>query len=415
MAGGYLKDLHVENIKGFSKLEIEFEDDLTLIIGPNGVGKTTVLDCAAHVMSFAASALARSPKHELQASWVRLSEVEGKSTGTINIASISGEIGMSVTPKGVNNIFGASSLTLAKLSASKNASAKKFAPMTIFYNQTRTGNRHDRFQADRNRYTSLSAGLGSAGEFISWFDDKSADEGRRAIETGNAKNTDPELDAIRKFAKLDAGYESVEFQKTAPGANLQDKLFLKKGGNRIAFSQLSSGERVYFLLGADIARRLLVEFPGSDLADCPALVLIDEIELHLHPSWQRSIIPKLMETFQSCQFIVTSHSPAVVQSVEARHIRYLTVDNEGVANVETRNATKGRDANYILEGIFELDERSPEVAEKILRFERLLTEESFENAEILLAEIENDIEGASAKEAILRARLERMKAGAGAG
>ena len=58
-----------------------------------------------------------------------------------------------------------------------------------------------------------------------------------------------------------------------------------------------------------------------------ALVLIDEIELHLHPRWQRSVIPNLEKTFPNCQFIVTTHSPQVLDSVYSYERVILT--NEG--------------------------------------------------------------------------------------
>ena len=79
-------------------------------------------------------------------------------------------------------------------------------------------------------------------------------------------------------------------------------LLLKKDGIEIDFESLSGGEQSFFLLAADLARRLMIESPNTRLAETPGIVCIDEIELHLHPAWQRRILKSLMETFPACQF-----------------------------------------------------------------------------------------------------------------
>ena len=125
------------------------------------------------------------------------------------------------------------------------------------------------------------------------------------------------------------------------------------------WTELSDGYHVFIALVADIARRavMLNEF---DRAEAPArvegVVLIDELDLHLHPRWQRVALRCLREAFPKLQFIVSTHSPQVLSSAENRQVRRL-VDGglqEGTVFVE------GRDTNAILREHMRTDDRDPE-------------------------------------------------------
>ena len=138
-------------------------------------------------------------------------------------------------------------------------------------------------------------------------------------------------------------------------------MLLEKEGVEIAFDSLSGGEQAFFLLAADLARRLMIESPNTPLAETPGIVCIDEIELHLHPAWQRRILKGLMKTFPACQFVVSTHSPQVIAGVEARHIRLLEPGENGVRKVSQPIASKGHDSNYVLKGILDTPDRDDEV------------------------------------------------------
>jgi len=93
-----------------------------------------------------------------------------------------------------------------------------------------------------------------------------------------------------------------------------------KRGQPFYLHQLSDGERGLLALVFDLTRRLAIANPESDdpIAEGVALVLIDEIELHLHPKWQRDVMIRLPKIFKSCQFVITTHSPQVLGEVHAR-------------------------------------------------------------------------------------------------
>lgn len=95
-------------------------------------------------------------------------------------------------------------------------------------------------------------------------------------------------------------------------------------GDRFLLSQLSDGEKRLFSLFVDIARQLLLIAPNViGFRDIPAVILIDEIDVHLHPKWQRKIVPALEDLFPACQFIATTHSPFVIQAVKENRVQHL--------------------------------------------------------------------------------------------
>lgn len=98
-------------------------------------------------------------------------------------------------------------------------------------------------------------------------------------------------------------------------------------GDNFLLSQLSDGEQRLFSLFVDIARQLRLESPTSpDFYNTSAIVLIDEVDVHLHPRWQRMVVGALEKLFSACQFIATTHSPFVIQTL--RPGKLILLDDE---------------------------------------------------------------------------------------
>ena len=120
---------------------------------------------------------------------------------------------------------------------------------------------------------------------------------------------------------------------------------------KISVSRLSAGSRMTIGMVGDLAYRccMLNSRKNMDaLNSTPGIVLIDEIELHLHPSWQQQILPTLQRIFPKIQFIVTTHSPQVISSVPKECVRII--DNGVVAFFDTQ--TRGVESQDILAEIF---------------------------------------------------------------
>ncbi len=97
----------------------------------------------------------------------------------------------------------------------------------------------------------------------------------------------------------------------------------KDGFESLLLKQLSDGEQRLFSLFVDIARQLTLLSKTGHVTKTPALILIDEIDVHLHPKWQRLIVPTLEDLFPICQFIATTHSPFVIQAAREEKVQHL--------------------------------------------------------------------------------------------
>jgi energy-coupling factor transporter ATP-binding protein EcfA2 len=142
----------------------------------------------------------------------------------------------------------------------------------------------------------------------------------------------------------------------------------------IGLGQLSHGYRSMFALTVDILRWLVrsrwnLDIPLNELC---GVVLIDEVDAHLHPKWQREVGFLLCETFPKLQFIVTSHSPFVAMAAGEHALTVLDWDDEAVSPKQHLPYVRGWAADQVLAQLFGLVSlRDPETAAKLLRFEDL--------------------------------------------
>ena len=173
-----------------------------------------------------------------------------------------------------------------------------------------------------------------------------------------------------------------------------------------------AGNAPYFILLADLARRLQVFAPDTPLEGIPAIVLIDEIDLNLHPAWQSQITTTLTGVFKACQFIVATHSPQVLSGVESRQVRILEEQPSGVTRVSTPLSTRGRTSNYLLEGVLGASERYPPIERLIDDFNHAIDKGDGATAAGMLTHIEEEIEEDVPTLLVLRKRLKTLQCGA---
>ncbi len=182
-------------------------------------------------------------------------------------------------------------------------------------------------------------------------------------------------------------------------------LVVMKQSAKLDVCQLSDGERGLLALVLDLARRLSQANPG--LADPVrygrGIVLIDELDLHLHPKWQRTIVEQLTRTFPACQFIATTHSPQIVAAVEPEQV--LLLADTGIVRPDR---TLGMDSNWILQHLMEADDRPADAAKKIKEVEGLIRRGSFKKARKQIADYRRY--GFDLPEwSVLEARMARME------
>lgn len=157
----------------------------------------------------------------------------------------------------------------------------------------------------------------------------------------------------------------------------------------IPFEHLSDGQRTLLGLFCDIARRAAIlnpHFEGEANEKTNGVVLIDELDLHLHPKWQMNIIENLRKTFPNIQFICTTHSPILLRSIEKEKI--IVLENGEQSKLEF--FTKGRDINSILSDLMGVSKRTKEYENKVDNLFGFLEDENIQKAEEILNELKKD-------------------------
>jgi len=155
-------------------------------------------------------------------------------------------------------------------------------------------------------------------------------------------------------------------------------LLLDKDGVTLNINQLSDGERGILALILDLVQRLLQANPDLEdpLQDGKALVLIDELDLHLHPRWQRMVVQKLTDIFPNCQFIATTHSPQIIGEVAPENVIILDKDKQPYIP----DQSLGMDSNWILRFLMETPERDINTQKTLEDIESLIAQRNFPEA-----------------------------------
>ncbi len=196
---------------------------------------------------------------------------------------------------------------------------------------------------------------------------------------------DTQLQAVRQAIESLTGFTNLRVRRSPL------RMTLNKNGKELIVDQLSDGEKCLLAMVGDLARRLAIANPSLEQPlEGEGIVLIDEIELHLHPKWQREIIPKLTQTFPHCQFIVTTHSPQVISHVQPENVYILNSKNDDII-IQHPESSYGRDSNQILEDIMGTSERPQIIKDKILELFRIIDQGNLEQAKELQEEIINEI------------------------
>ena len=421
--------LKIRNFKGIAKLDLALDKSLTLLAGVNGVGKTSVIQATLGVATLVPAISHVDQPFALQGALVRYSASEGTISAEVAFdESQTFEFEFAVEPTGLQPHFSGEVRVAFKAwmtrAIMKSPRKKRLSPLIVYYDQNRIGGLADRRRwqpgalADgrrrpgerkSNRGQALDTTPHALSDFKTWFFEKEGDEAREARERGDLAYEDPEVQAVQKVMQAIAG-EATRLRSRKPDGRMDRELYVRqRNGLDVPFEALSGGEQAFFLLAVDLARRLILEFPGCPVDQAPGFVCIDEIELHLHPAWQREILTKLRGLFSECRFLVSTHSPQVLGGVSAQHIRLLKSDEDGRVEVIQPLASKGRDSNYVLEGVLETREQDPEVDRLFGEFDRLIDAARFDEADHVLDELDALIEGGSPRITVRRAKCRRQR------
>lgn len=220
-----------------------------------------------------------------------------------------------------------------------------------------------------------------------------------------ASSRDRQLTAVRSaIAAFMPGFSNLRVQRK-PRLHMA----IDKDGVTLNVSQLSQGEKSMMALVGDIARRLAMMNQSLDNPlQGDGIVLIDEVDLHLHPKWQRSLIRQLSETFPNCQFVLTTHSPLVIS--DAKDVLCYVLDD---GELQEREGLYGLDANQVLLSVMDTDVRNSEVQRRLNRLLERLQDGDLDEARKLFSELSLELSDGHlelAKAALLIRKLELRRA-----
>jgi predicted ATP-binding protein involved in virulence len=357
--------LTLTNFRGFADATLDLDRPLTVLFGPNGSGKSTVLEALAVVFS-------EVLKHALpdQRVWIFDTTDEDVRLGSESLALL-GDVSNGTVRKPVRierrrkverhakardtslmRLFGAAPLLPVYYGASRAVAGAgdAFAP--------EEKDPHDRKPAAPPALRdALAVGTLRFRSLFAWFKEREDAENARKVSEGDLTLEDGQLSAVRRaVAGMLPGFSGLRVQRDPL------HMVIRKQDQLLAIDQLSDGEKLLLALAADLARRLAMVTPEGDPLRGEAVVLIDEIELHLHPAWQRLVLTRLRTTFPGCQFVVTTHSPQVLSEVPNDAVVLV----KDFAFVQAGAPTAGRDTNAILSEVMDTPER-PEAQRAALR------------------------------------------------
>ena len=376
--------LKLANVRSVKAAEFHFRPGINLIIGVNGVGKSSVLDSLGVCLS---SFIRNAYDFRTDYKGFRLDDVRvgavalyvectvrhGGEDYTCDVrkgGAMPGHAGVettqTITGRGMRLPPAANpgGLPLAVLFSTRRALASRRAPSKT---AAAGGVAAACAGAFANRELQLN-------EFASWM---------RARQTLAAERP-AAADVLTAFAETVARFLPAYSNFRVEGSK-RPELLIDHGRMALKVSQLSDGERGMLAMVLDLTRRLaqanpVLTDPG---AEAEAVVLIDEIDLHLHPQWQRQIVRNLATAFPRCQFIATTHSPQIIGEVEHDRI-HIMADGE----VYSPTHSFGVDSSRVLEEIMEVEPRNREVRDLLAHASHLIDSERFKEARETLHELD---------------------------
>ncbi len=363
--------LRLENIGGFHNFELNFHEKLTVLIGKNGAGKTTILRSIALLFDMALDTLlefsSKLPKHEAD-SYISIDlSIDGK-TVSLNSDNTSSDSFY----KRIQELH----------------NTQQHLPLFVYYPayNAPVGNiEFSDLKLENNIFAAyISACKKSVfdfNRFFAWF--KWQENINR--EVGNNKKYEIVRQTIHKVISDEQNSFNnlhITWQNNPDG-----DLCIEKNGTLLNINQLSAGEKMLMILVADLARRLIIANPSNDNPlQQDGVILIDEIDLHLHPSWQRAIVPNLMNIFPNCQFILTTHSPQIISHVKPESI-FILKEN----SISHPEESYGKNTDRILEDLMDTDARPSKEKQRLHNLFVLIQEKKLAEAKDLIEELQTEI------------------------
>jgi len=389
-----ISTLKLRDYRCFDAIDIQFHEKLTVLVAANGSGKTSILDAIAVAFGPYVGAFNESVGKHFEASDIRLSRVRGTDTNEMEYAaqgvrleatgwipssihealdlrstwcrSLAGPTKAKTTIKDAKELIDYGKRLQA---AVRTPGTDATLPLLAYYGTGRLW-QQKKLTAGKLPRTSRTIGYtdcldpaSSYKSFVEWFRYWSMNALKGRIEASEASKPyiatefDHFILSVGRSVNIclsPSGWKDLSYSLSREELVARHELH-----GELAVEVLSDGIRNMIGMVADIAFRATKLNPqlGAQAAEkTPGVVLIDEVDMHLHPGWQQVVLQGLTEAFPCMQFIVTTHSPQVLTTVESENILVL----EGNAVHAAPPGTKGAEASRILKRVLGVDARPPE-------------------------------------------------------
>lgn len=386
--------LLLKNFRGIRDLEVQFTERTTTFAGVNGVGKSTILDALAIALS--------------QLTWRISGNAQKARPISLNDIHIGAEFSrIEVTVDGIANEPVTWGITTNRVKSSSddtsrrsdldalNKVARQMAddwqsatlltpsplPLAVFYDVNRAvldvpmRVREKLQNTFQEAYQdALSHGGADFKRFFIWF--RSLEDAENETRIDHPSHRDSKLQAARTAIEEFTGFTDLRIRRKP-----KLRMMLHKHDEEFDVQQLSDGERNMLALVGDMARRLSILNPQAQYPNRgEGVAIIDEIDLHLHPRWQREVVGKLESVFPHCQFILSTHSPQVISELKPESVMLLK-DGHLLGHAER---ALGLDSSEVLEELMEGDARNVEVDEQIRAIRQLIDDDEIQKARVTL-------------------------------
>lgn len=365
-----IKQIKIICVGGIDNLSIDFDDQMNIISGPNGIGKTTILESVAHAFAGFESNLLR-----------RMAGSEGGIVTTFvdldngKIEERSYKI-TEFSPRKKDN------------TTSVEHYVKQLISLKI--ERTFTYKALDAVSRDATREHYHTANSNKDGvnlnEIKGWFVNRYLYSGHnnslsveRIYNFEKAKNFFSLLNSDYKFSRVDAGNNDIMINTPA---------------GEIYYEYLSSGFKSCLSILFGIAKEIEFRFsePGIKLDEFKGVILIDELELHLHPEWQTKISSILVQAFPNAQFITTTHSPHIIQAAMPNQVVALQCSNGKIERKSLPSSDYGYQGWTVEEVLTDVmglgDTRTAVYQNAIISFQRAVDEDNYEAGILAFGELE---------------------------
>lgn len=386
-----IEHLRVQNFRCFDELELDLDPRLTVLVGRNGAGKSAALSALGVLLTPLVQPFGAAPSHfrssdarsipidalshEQVGSIATVYPVWAAAAGAIDnerftwARALLSERGRTTTgdTKDVRKRVGAFA------DRAKDPNDRVLLPVVAFYGTNRL------FQVRKNTVKIKRSRLGAYEECLNpssdlrrlgdWFSALYKEVG-----TAEFLGDEPSVAARRQIESIRAACDSIlkvtGWQRLSYVGSLDEIVLRHDVHGVLPLWKLSDGLRISAGLAFDIAARAARANPhlgGPELLEnVPGIVLIDEIDLHLHPAWQQQIMPTLLATFPQMQFVVTTHSPQVLSSVKADSVRVLAIDEDGQTRPHGVEHSRGLRADPLLRDVFGVEPFAPSADRELL-------------------------------------------------